>query len=335
MKIARLCVVDKALRPSSGDVHDYVSSGPYWWPDLERADGLPYVRRDGEVNPASAGDRTALESFQSAVTTLILLSELDGSLSASRQSARLLRGWFLDPETKMKPHLRFAQGIPGLCEGRGIGLIDTWGLCFLVDAISHLEFGDIWTEQCLAEVRAWFSSYLDWMLESPEGKQECAESNNHGTWYDAQIVCFATFCGRDEIAERQIEQFTRDRIGNQIQADGSQPHELARTLSQTYCTFNLLGFACLARAGRRLDLWSWTSPNGGQLSKAVRWMLPYFFGEHRWEWPQITPFVSARAALLLNLAAEGTGDPAFADASLRLSAHPWERISPWKLYRTL
>ncbi len=26
-----------------------MSVGPYWWPDPSKPDGLPYIRRDGEV----------------------------------------------------------------------------------------------------------------------------------------------------------------------------------------------------------------------------------------------------------------------------------------------
>src|SRR5213078_3166245 len=44
-------VMDKQRTPPSGDKHDYVSMGPYWWPDSTKPDGLPYVRHDGERNP--------------------------------------------------------------------------------------------------------------------------------------------------------------------------------------------------------------------------------------------------------------------------------------------
>jgi len=49
-------VVDKKRTPPSGDKHDYLSGGPYWWPDPEKPDGLPYIRRDGERNPEMRGD---------------------------------------------------------------------------------------------------------------------------------------------------------------------------------------------------------------------------------------------------------------------------------------
>ena len=35
-------VMSKELVPPSGDKHDYMSQGPYWWPDPEQPDGLPF-----------------------------------------------------------------------------------------------------------------------------------------------------------------------------------------------------------------------------------------------------------------------------------------------------
>ena len=51
LKQEPLTIVNKPILPSSGDKHDYMSVGPYWWPDPDKPDGLPYIRRDGEVNP--------------------------------------------------------------------------------------------------------------------------------------------------------------------------------------------------------------------------------------------------------------------------------------------
>ena len=44
-------VMDKVLTPVSKSKHDYMSMGPYWWPDPNKPDGLPYIRKDGERNP--------------------------------------------------------------------------------------------------------------------------------------------------------------------------------------------------------------------------------------------------------------------------------------------
>ena len=46
-----LSVMDKGVTPPSGDKHDYMSQAPYWWPDPSKADGRPYIRKDGQRNP--------------------------------------------------------------------------------------------------------------------------------------------------------------------------------------------------------------------------------------------------------------------------------------------
>lgn len=326
----RFTVIDKTLLPPSGDAHDYASFGPYWWPDSSKPDGLPYIRRDGETNPTSGGDRAVLYEFCNLLFVLFAKARLEDTVTSARRAGRLLHEWFLAPATRMNPHLRYAQGIPGHCEGRSIGIIDTWVLCFLVDEIAQLPLNDDWTPLHREGVRAWFSDYLDWLLNSPEGAQECAEANNHGTWFDAQVVCIALFCGRDDVAKRQIDRFFLRRVKAHFAADGSQPHELVRTLSLSYCTFNLLGFACVAQAARHLgiDLWHLPAAHGVQLVQGVRWLLPYYAGERPWNWPQITPFQPSRACLLLNLAFNGTRDPAFESLSRSLSLHPFERMCP-------
>ena len=40
-------VMSKTLTPDSGDKHDYMSFGPYWWPDPKKEDGLPFINGMG------------------------------------------------------------------------------------------------------------------------------------------------------------------------------------------------------------------------------------------------------------------------------------------------
>ncbi len=44
-------VMDKTLVAASGNKHDYYSFPPYWWPNPDTKDGLPYIRKDGQTNP--------------------------------------------------------------------------------------------------------------------------------------------------------------------------------------------------------------------------------------------------------------------------------------------
>ncbi|NQX00332.1 alginate lyase family protein, partial [bacterium] len=48
-------VIEKGKIPPGGDKHDYMTAAPYFWPDPSKSDGLPYIRHDGKVNPASRG----------------------------------------------------------------------------------------------------------------------------------------------------------------------------------------------------------------------------------------------------------------------------------------
>ncbi|MCG8156127.1 alginate lyase family protein [Brenneria goodwinii] len=53
LKITNPNVTQKRSLPPSGSKHDYLSLSAYWWPDPSKAEGLPWIRRDGQVNPAS------------------------------------------------------------------------------------------------------------------------------------------------------------------------------------------------------------------------------------------------------------------------------------------
>ncbi len=48
-------VMQKTQLPPSGNKHDYMSQGPYWWPDPSKPDGKPYIRKDGQRNPEING----------------------------------------------------------------------------------------------------------------------------------------------------------------------------------------------------------------------------------------------------------------------------------------
>ena len=72
LEVKPLSVTDKEQVPPSGDKHDYMSMGKYWWPDPAKPDGLPYIRRDGEANPMAAKltDHDELSVLIKGVSTL-------------------------------------------------------------------------------------------------------------------------------------------------------------------------------------------------------------------------------------------------------------------------
>ncbi len=308
LQVAPCSVMDKIQTPPSGDKHDYLSYGPYWWPDPEQPDGLPYIRRDGEVNPKARSDRSdrvALGRMTEAVESLALAHYFSALAQYAAHAGRLLRAWFLSPETRMNPHLRYGQAIPGRVEGRGIGIIDTARLSTLVDALGLLDGASSWGETAQAEMVAWFSAYLGWLRESDHGRDEDQTRNNHGTWYDVQVASFALFVGERSVAMDTVRASRPRRIAVHITPDGRQPHELARTKALGYSIMNLTGLFRLAEIGEGLDidLWGYRTADGRSLRAALDFLAPYADPGREWPYPQIVPLERGRLFPLLRRAA--------------------------------
>ncbi len=311
-------VTAKTVTPPSGDKHDYMSQAPYFWKDPTKQDGLPYIRRDGERNPEilQIPDHAELSRLISTVRTLSLGYYFTGKEEYAARSAKLLRMWFLDSKTRMNPNLEFAQAIPGVTTGRGFGIIGTHGLVNVVDSIGLIGSWASWTKNDQAGMEEWFERYLKWLTESKNGRDEAATKNNHGTIYDVQIASFALFVRKNDLAKRILESAKQNRIAKQVEPDGSQPLELARTLSWSYSTMNLGGYIELARFGDAVgvDLWSFQTPDGRGIRKAFDYLIPFADGKKKWEHKQIQPLDGERLYSLMRIAAKKYGDAAFKTA---------------------
>lgn len=308
-------VMDKKRIPPSGDKHDYLSMGPYWWPDTTKTDGLPYIRRDGEVNPETRGeyvDRPSAGKLFSNVETLGWAFYFSGEKKYAEKTIQLLETWFINPETRMNPNLNFAQGIPGICDGRGIGIIDWSGINKLISPIQILDAGGVLPENTKTQLFAWFEEYLDWLLNSEYGIFEDNTLNNHGTWYDVQVVGIEMMLGKTDLAKARLEQVKTKRIAPQIEPDGSQPHELARTKSLGYSTMNLRGFLHLANLGHKVgvDLWNFETEDGRSITNALDFLLPFAQGKKNWEHQQLGNLDEAIESLKIDflMAAFTTGE---------------------------
>ena len=326
LKTEPVSVVDKNQLPPSGDKHDYFSLAPYWWPDSTKPDGLPYIRRDGQVNPErhAIGDRDKIGVLSSSVYTLSVAYFITGDETFAAHAVRFLRTWFLNPETRMNPNLTYAQAVKGRNEGRGIGIIDTHGFVRLIDGLNLLKMSKEWTKPDDSGIKEWFKAYLRWLRESPNGKDEADAKNNHGSVYDVQTCCYALLLGKEDEAREILLEVGKKRIAVQVEPDGSQPLELERTKAYNYSLLNLEALINLARLGERLgvDLWSFEAPNGGSIRKAIEFLIPYTLGKKEWKWKQIVPFEYERMIPILRIASKKYGDPSYAAAAKAVMQKP-------------
>jgi hypothetical protein len=268
---------------SPGGKHDFFSEGDYWWPDPKNPDG-PYIRRDGESNPANfAGHRRAMVRLSLIVPALAAAYKLTRQPKYAEHAALHLRAWFIDDATRMNPNLQYAQAIHGVSTGRGTGIIDTLHLVEVARAAEHLDLapGD------RKGVADWFASYLEWMRTSNSGIEERDARNNHGTCWVAQAAAFARLTGNREVAGWCRGRFQTTLIPGQEAVDGSFPQELARTKPYGYSIFNLDVMSILVQtlSTSEDDLWKWQLPDGRGIAKAVAWMYPYLEDKQKWTKP--------------------------------------------------
>ena len=333
LQTAPASVMDKKKTPPSRNKHDYMSVAPYWWPDPSKPDGLPYIRRDGETIPSRASDdydRTSLGQMMNAVTTLGLAFRETSETKYADHAVKLMRVWFLDQATAMNPNLNYAQAIPGITEGRGTGMIDTAGLVGVVQTCQYLENSKTFTPPDRAGMKAWFAAYLKWAQTSKNGKEEAAAQNNHGTWYDVQAMAFALYSDQKDLARTFAEQAKTKRIAVQIEPDGKMPRELARTKSLSYSLMNLRGFFDLAGLASQtgVDLWSYQTPDGRSLRKALDYLAPYVDPSRPWPGQQIdggvTPALRIELAVLLHRAALAYKEPLYGRMTSVVAGPAWD-----------
>ena len=299
-------VMDKQRVPPSGDKHDFLTLAPYWWPDPAKPGGLPYIRRDGEVNPESKRetDDIPFGRMTQAVTTLAAAYRETRDERFASRAALLLRVWFLDAATRMNPNLDFGQGVPGRTTGRGAGIIATRKLVEIIDAARLLADSPFWTDRDRKGLHAWCAAYAQWLKTSKNGREEAEAANNHGTWYEAQLTALLLYTGRQDEAKARCER-ARQRLASQIDPDGRQPRELERTRSWSYSVMNLDGWFTVARLaeGAGVDLWYYRTPDGRSLRAALDYLAPFAGGHAKWPHQQITPIDWSEFAGLLDEAA--------------------------------
>jgi hypothetical protein len=270
---------------SEGGPNDFYSNGDYWWPDPAKTNGLPYVQRDGESNPNNFNQhRRCIAQLRDAVAALGAAYKITGDDRYAAKAVELLRVFFLDPKTRMNPHLKYAQAIPGRTPGRGIGIIDTLHLAEVPLAIEALQGSPAFPPDVLTGLKEWFRDYAEWMAASKNGQDEAGAGNNHAVAFYLQLGAFARFAGDDARLAECRRRFKEVFVAKQMAADGSFPAELKRTKPYGYSIFQLDNMATLCQllSTEQDNLWSFALPDGRGIRKAMEYLYPYLADKSAW-----------------------------------------------------
>lgn len=286
-------VTKKTVMPPSGDRHDYLSLAPYAWPDTTKPDGLPWLTRDGEINPLTRGDNTdqvRLGKLWDALDHLALALYYSNDKRYAEKALSLIDVWFVDAATRVNPNINFGQGVPGVNTGRPAGVIEWTGITKVITMMQVLEQKSLMRLATKNAFDNWLTQYADWLTTSEIGIRESGQMNNHGTWYDYQLIGILRYLGRNDEAKQQALE-TKNRIAGQIMPDGAMPQELRRTKSVYYSEMNLRAFTLLAMMTIPLgvDLWGFQNHDGSGIQQAYAFLRPFANKAKDWVGKQITP----------------------------------------------
>lgn len=285
LKLAPITITQFSAKFSTGGLNDFYSNGDYWWPNPATPDGLPYVNRDGQTNPENFNHhRMALRQLRDAVAALAAASKITHEARYAVKAAQLLQVFFIDPATRMNPHLQYAQAIPGVSPGRGIGVIDTLHLIEIPQAVLALQNEKAFPRATRDGVQQWFRDYQTWMLTSKNGRDEGSEKNNHSVAYWLQIAVFARFTEDPASMSEARRQFKENFVPKQMAVDGSFPLELKRTKPYAYSIFQLdnMSAMCQVLSTPGENLWEFTLPDGRGMRRAAAYLYPYLADKSTW-----------------------------------------------------
>ena len=286
LSMGRLSVVDKSLTPPSQDKHDYMSLGPYFWPNPKTKDGYPYIRRDGKVNPNALidSDSPRLVRLANALETLALAYYYTNNTKYAQRAVEMIQIWFINDTTKMNPHLKYAQGIPGTVPGRALGILDGRHFVRILDSITLIENSNLLSSKDLEVIKQWVKDYQNWLLNGEYAYEESHRPNNHGTFYDYQVVGYALYLEQPKKAKELLTNAQYIRLGSHIGSKGQNFHELERTRPLHYSLFDLeamIGLALYSDHYDDVNFWTFTI-NQTSLKKAIDYVVKYKNNRDMW-----------------------------------------------------
>ncbi|KAJ7201130.1 chondroitin AC/alginate lyase [Mycena pura] len=266
-------VTNKPILAPSGDKKDYMSWAPYWWPNCSSVGNkteltpeqiwttCPYHQEDGQFNPdrLTIDDIGAFFNLSDAVLYNALAHSFENKSSSvySQRIVKFVDAWFLDNTTGMNPNLNYAQmqrGPTGQV-GTHTGVLDLKGMTKVVSGILVLRKQNCtdWTPDLDAQMISWAEEYINWLETNKLGIDECASTNNHGSFCFNQLASIKLLVNDIPGAVNASNTYFNGIYKGQINSTGDQPLEASRTHPYHYRNYNLGAMITNARILKYAD----------------------------------------------------------------------------------
>src|SRR5690606_9283331 len=134
-------VTFKTQIPIGGSKNDFYSLSRYSWPDPTKPDGLPYITKDGQVNPEinTIVDSSNMSGVCNDIYSLGLAYFFTDDERYVDWIKKLVAVFFIDPETKMNPNFEYAQIVKGRESTTGGASISALAFMRLVEGIQLIK----------------------------------------------------------------------------------------------------------------------------------------------------------------------------------------------------
>jgi hypothetical protein len=222
---------------------NYISFAPYYWQinneDPMKKSTVKAVYRDSRSNPflSERSDKPKLAQLCARIHLLALACILSNDKRYIEYIHKQLNIWFVDPDTRMNPHMIYAQIRPWSGASKGYGIIDCRWLILLFDAIAMLKHKLGYEVE--KEITSWLLQFAKWILSSISGLNEILRENNRGSWVDVFLCYIGLAVNKPQMVSCIIEQSLSERPQKQINKIGFQPLELKRYNPVSYSLYNM------------------------------------------------------------------------------------------------
>ena len=220
------------------DTHHYVSLATYYWPNPDTQDGMPYIVKDGYINPeVKEYDLYKIQELSYRLRHYMMAYILTKNDQYYQIFLNQIVRWFIDKNTYMYPKFEYCQIGPGTNNNKGINTFESYFLINILEYITIMNSITPFDPELVNNLKIWIKDLVKYIETSKPGQFENNMRNNHSIMYDVGLIYFKIL-STGKLDTNIVNRFYK-RITKQILEDGSQPEELKRNQGFKYSVYNL------------------------------------------------------------------------------------------------